>query len=313
MEKISVIVAVYNVENYILKCLNSIKNQSYKNLEIIIINDGSSDNSLEICNSFISQNSNLNLKLFNQHNKGLSEARNIGFENSTGMYISFIDGDDFINENFFSILYNDLIKNNVDISICNYKKIYSDCQDSSNSKNLKGSILTKTKYIEKVLYNQVYTSAWGKLYKKSAIQDIKFIPRKFFEDMFYTCEWLKKSNNITFNATQLYYYNQIGTSITRSQYDKKKILDYYEAVKCWIDFFSSTEPRLKNKIYEFQITQYLNINSLYKKYINNEFNNNYWPFENLSFKNLFKYLINKNLGIKIKLKILFIKINGKKI
>ena len=111
---ISIVVPVYNVEEYLSRCLDSIINQTYKNIEIICVNDGSTDNSLKILTTY--SELDYRIKIISQENQGLSEARNIGIKNSSGEYIGFIDSDDSIDEKYFEVLYNNLIIHDADIS-----------------------------------------------------------------------------------------------------------------------------------------------------------------------------------------------------
>lgn len=117
-ELISVIVPIYNTSKYLSKCIDSIINQTYKNLEIILVNDGSTDNSLDICNKYKLIDSRI--IIINKDNGGLSSAKNIGLDNHKGRYIAFIDSDDYVDNNFIGELYNNLISTNSDISLCNY-------------------------------------------------------------------------------------------------------------------------------------------------------------------------------------------------
>ena len=119
MDKISVIVPIYNASKFLDKCLKSLINQTYKDLEIILINDGSTDNSLEICQSFEDER----IKIIDEENKGVSFARNQGIEAATGKYIIFIDADDYVALNMFEVLSEDLFKYDVDMSMCGYKKV----------------------------------------------------------------------------------------------------------------------------------------------------------------------------------------------
>ena len=122
MEKlITVIIPVYNKEEYLEKTLNSIINQSYKNLEIIIINDGSTDNSKYICDKF--QNQDKRINLVNTKNYGAGHARNIGIKMAKGNYISFIDADDYIDKDYYKILYNMIINNEADMAECRYIRV----------------------------------------------------------------------------------------------------------------------------------------------------------------------------------------------
>ena len=120
MNKVSIIIPVYNVQKYLRKCLDSIVNQTFKNIEIIIINDGSSDNSLNICKEYSKKDKRINI--INKHNEGVSKARNTGLLYATGEYISFIDSDDWVEQNMIEELYNSITSNKADLCICNFIK-----------------------------------------------------------------------------------------------------------------------------------------------------------------------------------------------
>ena len=121
VSKISIIVAVYNVEKYLKRSLDSILNQSYKNIEVIIVNDGSTDNSRNICEKYAELYSNI--KVIHKENGGLSSARNIGIENATGEYIGFVDSDDYISSNMFEEMYNRIIESDSDIAISSFNYV----------------------------------------------------------------------------------------------------------------------------------------------------------------------------------------------
>ncbi len=121
---ISIIVPVFNSEKYISRCINSILEQTYGNFELIIINDGSKDKSLKICEEY--QKKDRRIKVFNQENKGQAFARNVGLDNAKGEYISFIDSDDYVHSRFLEYLYNALISSDSDISMCYHKKHFLD-------------------------------------------------------------------------------------------------------------------------------------------------------------------------------------------
>lgn len=122
MDKISVIVPIYNVEKYLNKCIDSIVNQTYKNLEIILIDDGSTDGSGDICDEYAGRD--MRIKVFHQENKGVVAARKVGIKNATGEYIGFVDGDDYIDSNMFAELYHLINKKEADIVSSGWKREY---------------------------------------------------------------------------------------------------------------------------------------------------------------------------------------------
>ena len=121
-ELISIIVPIYNVENYLRQCLDSIQNQTYQNFECLLINDGSPDNSADICREYLEKDSRF--KYFEKENGGVSSARNLGIECSGGTYITFIDADDWVDSDYLEVLYNALIDENADISVSTYKRFH---------------------------------------------------------------------------------------------------------------------------------------------------------------------------------------------
>ena len=119
-ELISVIVPIYNVENYLRMCLDSIQNQTYKNFECLLINDGSPDNSAEICREYAAKDSRF--RYFEKENGGVSSARNLGIERSEGVYITFVDSDDWVEPDYLEVLYSIIVQEKADISVSTYKQ-----------------------------------------------------------------------------------------------------------------------------------------------------------------------------------------------
>ena len=185
MEKdlISVIVPVYNIEKYLPRCIDSILNQTYKNWEAIFINDGSTDNSLKILEEY--KRKNERIKIIDKKNAGSGAARNDGIESSKGKYIAFLDSDDWYEEDFLEKLYNNLIENNSDVSMCNPKMAYDNIEKNSkiNTYFFKSIELEKTP--REILGILAMPVVWNKLYKKEIIvkNGIKFPNYSFCEDV----------------------------------------------------------------------------------------------------------------------------------
>ena len=214
-ELISIIIPIYNVEKYLGDCIESVIKQTYKNLEIILVDDGSTDSCLEICNTYKKKDNRI--KIIHQENKGVSNARNVGIENSTGQYIGFVDSDDFIEEDMYRELYQDLKKENADIAACDYY-IYT------TVKNEKSDTLTKTKCImttEEALIkmNQLRgfgVGVWNKLFKRDMFNEIRFPIGKRSEDWFIIYKVLEMAKKIVYNPKAKYYYRQRNDSYTKS-------------------------------------------------------------------------------------------------
>lgn len=233
---ISIIVPVYNVEPYLDKCLNSIVSQTYKNIEIIIINDGSTDNSYDICKLYECKDNRI--KLINQENKGLSDARNVGIMNSSADYITFVDSDDYISKDFVTSLYETMLEYNADIVVCNYKKVYKNNNTKVNLKSKKNKKSIKhysnIEAVEDILSGNFYLNnvVWNKLFKKSLFldNDVLFPSKKIYEDTFVMYKLFYYSNTIILLNEVLYYYLIRAGSITKQKYNTR-MLDILDVLK----------------------------------------------------------------------------------
>ncbi|MBS4212689.1 glycosyltransferase [Neobacillus rhizophilus] len=248
-EKISVIVPVYNVEKYLSKCINSIINQTYTNLEIILVDDGSTDNSGDICDCYASKDTRI--KVIHKENGGLSDARNMGLGVATGGYVNFIDSDDYIHEKFHEVLMKLISSHNADIAQCDYLKIYEETDpeisDIGNNQFEKVTVLNNIEALNQLYNNLIKGVVWNKLYKRDLFKDIRFPKGKIHEDDFTTYKLLFNSNKIIITSYQLYYYLQRSNSIMGSKFNAKH-LDSLEAFSNQILFFNKNELYdLKNK------------------------------------------------------------------
>ena len=238
MREISIIVPVYNVENYLDRCISSILEQSFTDFQFILVNDGSKDNSGTICDEYAKKDSRI--KVIHQDNLGLSAARNIGIEASQGKYITFIDSDDFIHTNMLYILYNNLLENKADISVCNYNLVYEDKLTTRDWGNNDIAVYNNIESVKKIVEKSetVMIIAWGKLYKRDLFDDIRYPVGKYHEDEFVTYKLLYKSTKTVVTDAKLYYYLQRSNSITGSTYSIKR-LEKLEALEEAVMFFKS--------------------------------------------------------------------------
>ena len=172
-DKVTIIVPVYNAEKYLEKCIKSLINQTYNNLEIILIDDGSLDKSWNICNNFAKKDTRI--KVYHKENGGVSSARNWGLSNSSGKYILFVDSDDWLEDNMIEILYREIEEQKVDVSICNFfcnDEKSQKINDKTNNKIISDDRKEKIKYLfEESLFGGYL---WNKLIRKSIIGDIVF-------------------------------------------------------------------------------------------------------------------------------------------
>ena len=245
--KISVIIPVYNTEKYLETCLDSIINQTYKNLEIIIINDGSTDSSLEICNKY--KKIDKRIKLITGENKGQSVARNIGIKSATGSYIHFMDSDDFIPLNYYENMINTSTISDADMLLGGFyhekhpnlsiKFENINCFTSQNDK------LEKTNIINNKF-------SWLYLIKRSLIikNNIKFIEGKIIEDAPVSIELALLANKIiTVPNTQYFYRYNKNSSLNKKSYKQKRKIDNKYMAKIKENLFKKYNVTLNSKNY----------------------------------------------------------------
>lgn len=219
---VSVIIPIYNASDYLQRCLVSILNQSYKNIEIILINDGSTDNSVEICKKW--EKDNNNIIFIDSLNKGVSEARNKGLEISKGDYICFIDSDDYIDKNYIKILLQTALYENADIVECNYKRVLEN-GNLIEKKDLKEYCKTNTyDIIHDFLYGlQFSNTVWNKIFKKDILNNVKFKPYATSEDFnFLAHVYLNVKKKVNVNK-YLYYYVNHKSSVCNKDFSKKTL------------------------------------------------------------------------------------------
>ena len=224
MKLISVIVPIYNVEKYIQKCLDSILNQTYRKIEIILVNDGSTDKSGEIAKQY--QRDYSNIRYFEKKNGGLSDARNFGLSKATGDYICFIDSDDYIDENLFSNLEKYL---EMDYDMIKYKLIKVD-ENYNYLEKIDGPIFEDKTGEEafNILYGQdvMLQPAWLYIYRKIFVDEnkLEYPVGKYHEDFARTVLLMLKARKITSTNIYGYYYYQSKSSITRGNDEEKKLV-----------------------------------------------------------------------------------------
>ena len=216
-EKISVIVPVYNVEQYLERCVDSITNQTYKNLEIILVNDGSTDNSGQLCDELAKKDDRI--RIIHKRNGGVSETRNLGIRESNGKYITFIDSDDVVSVKMVEELYSNLLKNDADISVGNVIHNYNINNiyfDGSNNDILLWNNEEALKEFLKAKITSFYPVA--KLFKKNIILDLEFnVDFKLAEDaMFITEILLEKDVKVVYSFKDVYAYCHRSESATTS-------------------------------------------------------------------------------------------------
>lgn len=219
-EKISVILTVYNGEKVLARCLDSIISQTYKNLEIIVVNDGSTDGTQAIIESYIQKDCRV-LGIY-QENAGVSAARNLGISKSSSDLITFIDDDDWLEKDMIEFLYNNLLSNDADISICSFYKDYSNNQETEfKTKNFR--IYNRIEALEHILYDdEIKSYPWAKLYKKALFRDLQFPVGRIYEDYAFTYLVLNNAQKVVKSNTPKYHYVQYDDSLSNAKTPKKE-------------------------------------------------------------------------------------------
>lgn len=228
---ISVIVPVYNVEKYLKKCVNSITSQTYENLEILLVDDGSTDSSGQICNEF--EKNDARIKVIHKKNGGLSDARNAGLDRAKGQYYAFIDSDDYIQDNTIEIMLNAVKKNKSEIAICNMIRFLEEGETLQFYCPTDHEVLYQGKQRYKTL-NQ--PSVCNKLFEAKLFEGIRFPKGKYYEDTFVYHEVLYRANNIVLTGTDSYWYLSREDSIVGQPQYTERYFDFIEAVYKRADF-----------------------------------------------------------------------------
>ena len=282
-KKVSIIIPVYNTEKYLEKCLDSIINQEYRNLEIIIVNDGSTDNSMAIIKKY--QKLDSRIKVFEQPNKGAGSARNKGLDNATGDYISFVDSDDYVSPLFIKKL----------VEAFKEDDLFSHCGIDKNGKDFGVTEEERKLFIRACVTNKLYNAKY--------LKDIRFTNHKYSEDLIFNYKLSFINDNGTKVNDILYYYNYNGDSLTNTWHDNyneifnqmDEIVNYrdidslsnerkerLEFLLIWYLIFGNFKRIGKNISKEY-ITKSLNyIEDLFPNWANNKYIDKYvWDVEKL--------------------------------
>lgn len=266
---ISIIVPVYKVEKYLEKCIQSIINQTYNNLQIILVDDGSPDNCGKICDKYAQKDNRI--EVIHKTNGGLSDARNVGISKAKGKYIGFVDSDDYIEKSMYEDLYNLMEEKQSDVCICNFYNVVGNNKVLKNPNNGIQEY-NKIDILREILVDsKIQSYAWNKLYKKELFDNIKYPVGKKYEDIGTTFYILEKCNKIIVTGTPEYYYLNRDDSIVNNV-NEKTITDYIELITERYDYIEKNLKELDqyNKYYltKTLITAYNDIVNL--KNIENE-------------------------------------------
>lgn len=253
MPKISVIIPVYNVAEYLESCLNSVLAQTFRDIEIICINDGSTDNSLEILQQYAQRDKRV--KIIDQENKGLSEARNVALNIAQGEFIAFIDSDDFYAQNFLELLLNAQKTTGADIVGCNFQKIYKTTDVLETVSHVNPKIYKDALGVLLHKDNFIYFNVWNKLYKRHTIGKIRFVPNIYYEDWVFNCCVFEQAQSFTWIKEKLYAYRIHNSSIMQSSFNEKKLHDYAKSIHEVHDYFRENAPQKWKKVRKTRIAR----------------------------------------------------------
>ena len=243
-ELISVIVPIYNVEKYLRKCVDSLINQTYKNLEIILVDDGSLDNCPKICDEYAKQDSRI--KVMHKENGGLSDARNAGMKVARGEYISFIDSDDWIKPEMIEGMYNRMIEDNSDLVSSGVLWVDENGAEIRNATVSENCVLNTEQAMKELINDgKLKQHVWNKLYKADLIKNILFDKGKYHEDVFWSYKVIGEAERISIEKNSYYFYVQRSKSIMGEKYSAKR-LDALDAMKLRCEYTKDKFPKLYN-------------------------------------------------------------------
>ena len=238
LELVTIIIPVFNGEKYIAKCLGSVLTQTYQELEIIIIDDGSTDNTVNVVKKIISGDKRV--QLISQENAGVSSARNKGLEIATGKYVAFIDADDWVDREYISALVKRIKADNADISVCSFATEYEEGVKEKNYIKISKDAVVNTK---NDIYKYVADGAnwiyvvWGKVFRRGILDGIEFNQQSYCEDAKFMRDVIKRVNVIALTNLELYHYYMNCASVTHDinrqfEYDYSLLQVTY---KYWLD------------------------------------------------------------------------------
>lgn len=253
MKKISIIVPVYNVEKYVEKCIQSLINQSYKNIEIILVDDGSNDRSNKIIDEYAKVDSRI--LTIHQKNKGVSAARNAGLKVATGEYVGFVDPDDYVDFQMYETMLKKIELNMSDLAVCGFSKV-TELSDKEEIFEIKDELLSPKKCVEDLFDFRggyaIKPSVWNKLFRRDKIGDLKFDENiGISEDLKFVVQYILKCNSIVYVKQAFYKNLQRDGSITRSKGKAAQIIKTVEIDNFVYDEIKKIYPDLREVVLDW--------------------------------------------------------------
>lgn len=254
MAKISVIVPVYKVEEYIDTCVNSIINQTFDDLEIILVDDGSPDRCGEICDQYAEKDSRI--KVIHKANGGLSDARNVGFEASSGEYISFIDSDDYIQPTMLQKLYEACLNHDLKMAGCDFFYIFDNSDDVISGSSGLTEVISAEEFFLRVIDTQKFLemTAWNKLYHRSLFESgVRYPKGKLFEDQGTTYRFVFQNEKIAHISEPLYAYRKQRAGAITSQNYSTRENDRIEMTSQMVDYVKKNHPKIATEVITYKV------------------------------------------------------------
>ena len=299
MPKISVIVPVYNVGRYVEKTIKSILRQTFEDFELILVDDGSTDNSGKICDEYSEKDNRI--RVIHKENEGVSSARNTGLDEALGEYIGFVDGDDCIAGDMYEMLYNDIVKNNADIAICGICNYFKGGRRTRQS-NINGFWkFNNVEALKEVLEDRLFSvNPVNKLYKKELFDNLRYPAGRIAEDAFLTPLLMIRAKKVVYNSKPKYICIHRGDSITTS-YFKKSDFDVVDAYDKHLEIVRKFYPELESQAMFRHLWSYMYVFD--KIIMSNDLSlqDEYNKVLLIIRKNTFKILSNKHFSLKRKL------------
>ncbi len=276
---ISVLIPVYNISAYVKQMLDSVINQSYKNIEIVVVDDGSTDDSGKICDEYLIDK---RVSVYHVNNSGLASARNFLLHKASGEYITYIDGDDVVSPYYVENLYNAIINSQSDMSCCDFEKFIDGEVFPYASNDCKVEKFDCQSYLRKVLLQELECNAWGKLYKKEKMSLVKYPDGALYEDVAALPSVLEGVSTVSYTNSKDYYYRQNQKSILHKPFSLRD-LDCVRFMDNLKDYVENNYPSLK---YEMDTRFFSAVCNLFLR------------VDKKAFKNEYKYLWQKIKGMR---------------
>lgn len=239
---VSLIVPVYNMQGLLERCMNGILQQTYPNLEIILVDDGSTDNSSALCDAYAQNDKRV--WVIHRENGGLSAAKNTGLKNARGDYVTFVDADDTIEPDYVEVLYGLCCRHRVALSACNHHIIYPRQRSTRFAENEGETVIEAREALENICYQKKPdVSSWGKLYEKRLFDGLAFPEGKVYEDTAVFAQLMLRAGKMAYTSRPLYHYILRSDSLSHGKYTTSR-LDYMDAVKTFCDAACCRFPEL---------------------------------------------------------------------